>query len=125
MTIIKLRIIAFIKIFLTVAICLLTSFFNYVLIQIIGGGYVLPLTMLSLFYAFMLGYPVPTSLVFLIGILDDLLLNSFLGTYAILYILMIYIADAKLSCRPNTKLFHIFLIAMFILINCLSFYYFN
>lgn len=107
------------KISLIILICFSASFFNYLVTQIIGG-YFFPLTSLAIFYCFIFNFQIPAVLIFIIGLTDDLLLNSILGTYALLYSLMAYVLNLDFNSRQK-KILNIFAITIFLFINYITF----
>ncbi len=73
-----------------------------------------------MFYCFILGYQIPVIFVFTIGLIDDILLNSILGTYALLYSLMAYFLNSNINLKQK-KILSLFAAAGFLLINYITF----
>jgi len=107
------------KIFLTILICFSASFFNYLVTQTIGG-YFFPLTSLAIFYCFIFNFQIPVVLIFIVGLTDDLLLNSILGTYALLYSMIAYVLNLDFTPKQR-KVLNIFAITIFLFINYITF----
>ncbi len=112
-----LKLITFLKTFLAVLFCFSVSFLNYLITQIIGG-YFFPLTSLAIFYCLILNYQIPAISIFAIGLIDDILLNSITGTYALLYSLIAYSLNSNINKK---KVLNLAAITIFILINYLTF----
>lgn len=109
----------FLKTSIAVLICFSVSFLNYLLTQIVGG-YFFTLTSLAIFYCFIFNCQIPAVLIFLMGLIDDILLNSVLGTYALLYSLIAYFLNLDLNLNQK-KILNIIAIAVFLLVNYITF----
>lgn len=103
-----------------ILLCSLTSFFNYLLTQIIGG-YFVPLTALAILFYSISGRYIPLVFVFIIGIIDDILLNSPLGTYALTYSILLFILSIQMKKLKNKKFLVFVISAIFLLINFVTF----
>lgn len=117
-----LKLITFLKNFLAVLFCFFVSFFNYLITQIIGG-YFFPLTSLAVFFCLILNYQIPVIFIFAIGLTDDILLNSIMGTYALLYSLIAYFLNSNIS-QKQKRILNLAAVAIFLLINYLTFHTF-
>ncbi|MDO4975363.1 MAG: hypothetical protein Q4E61_03505 [Alphaproteobacteria bacterium] len=111
------------KVCLAVSFCLLISFINYFITQIVGG-YFFPLTMLAIFYCFIIDCPIPASLIFMIGLFDDILLNSFVGTYSLTYSIMAYLLLKLTLSLKQKRILNLVVIVSFLFINYITFCYF-
>ena len=98
----KLTLIKTLKFSLILAMLLCTSFLNYCLQQIFGAWF-LPLTIIPIFVTSFLGFQLPLTAILLAGVLDDILLNGFLGIYPALYLLIEYLISEKFSSYKSNK----------------------
>ncbi len=98
------------------SVCLMSSFFNYCLMQIIGA-YFLPITIIPLFLALIFEYKVPIILVAVLGLIDDLMLNGPFGLFAFLYSGMAYFVYSKMRHMTNRKSAIALFLSMVLLIN--------
>ncbi len=89
-------------------ICCFCSFLSYLICQI-GVYFFIPLTILPVAIFFTFGYKIPALLIIALGILDDVMTNSPLGTFAVTYSIISYIL-ATVCSKTNspTRLIYIF-----------------
>lgn len=117
---IKSTLIKALKFLLILSALLCISILNCLLMQIFGV-WPLPLTLVPVVIANVLGYKLPINLLLLAGILDDVLSNGFLGLYPALYIFIEYLISEKLVKYRANKFFVTSFFMLFICINALAF----
>lgn len=102
------------------AICIVTCFLNYCLLQI-GFRFFIPITVLPVFCFFVFGYKIPASVVLAIGVLDDVMVNVPIGTFALLYSSIAYIISVFRQKNINSILFVYIFSGLYIVVNFLCF----
>jgi hypothetical protein len=93
---------------------------NYCISQI-AGAYLLPLTILPVALALIFSYSLPVHCLFLIGLLDDMLNNSPIGFYSMLYLSAAWIFAAQSKEFPSKRMPAITLVLLFFLVNVLTY----
>ena len=115
----KLRIREFCYTCFITLMCLSCSLLNYFLVQSVGG-YFLPLTIVPIFCAFAYGANFSVVVVFLLGLIDDILMNGTLGIYPTIYLLITYFLCTQSKDLNNRRGLLIAFLLLFITLNLLS-----